>query len=103
MRNSSGDVLLAGFDVIKGVLPPDITEAKAIFFGFYLAQQIGVLVGVLKSDALSVISLLNKKGSPLSAIGLVLDDIFDILNGFSNVVNFVHVPRGANRATHSLA
>ncbi|KAL5744808.1 hypothetical protein ACOSQ2_027924 [Xanthoceras sorbifolium] len=102
IRNSSGDVVVVGFDVIKCVLPLDIVEAKAIFFSLNMAPRLGVSIGILEYDALFVISLLVKRSTTLSSIGIVLDDIYDILNGFCSGVIFDYVLRGANRVAHSL-
>ncbi|KAL5779492.1 hypothetical protein ACOSQ2_010229 [Xanthoceras sorbifolium] len=101
--NNFGEVLMAWVDVLEGALAPDMAEAKAILFGLSIACQSGLKVDHLEYDASTIISMLNKRSVRLSAIGLIVDDISNLLRHFNCVVEFSHVPRIANRVAHSLA
>ncbi|KAL5812922.1 hypothetical protein ACOSQ3_027872 [Xanthoceras sorbifolium] len=102
-RNSSDDVIMSGIDFISGLLDPAIAEAKAIFFGLSLAVDRGLLDLVIESDCAQVIKLLNDNTVVRSDIGLVLNDIREILRLSSPRFSFVHIRRSGNLVAHSLA
>ncbi|KAL5777126.1 hypothetical protein ACOSP7_010052 [Xanthoceras sorbifolium] len=85
IRNSSGEVLMTGIDYIT-----------AILFGLSLAVGRGFPELVIESDCAQVIKLLNDNIAILSDIGLVLNDIHEILRLFSSRISFVHVSRNGN-------
>ncbi|KAL5811138.1 hypothetical protein ACOSQ4_027706 [Xanthoceras sorbifolium] len=91
-RNSSDDVIMSGIDFIS-----------AIFFGLSLAVDRGLLDLVIESDCAQVIKLLNDNTVVRSDIGLVLNDIREILRLSSPRFSFVHIRRSGNLVAHSLA
>ncbi|KAL5826278.1 hypothetical protein ACOSQ4_018075 [Xanthoceras sorbifolium] len=93
----SGAALLSCVKPIDLLLDPEIAEAMAILLGLSVAAEAGLSVGSVESDAANVISLLNLHSAPLSEIGLILDDIKDLVLFHHHQVLFSHVRRDANK------
>ncbi|KAL5761645.1 hypothetical protein ACOSP7_017909 [Xanthoceras sorbifolium] len=93
----SGAALLSCVKPIDLLLDPEIADSMAILLGLSVADEAGLSVGSVESDAANVISLLNLHSAPLSKIGLILDDIKDLVLFHHHQVLFSHVRRDANK------
>ncbi|TXG71533.1 hypothetical protein EZV62_000112 [Acer yangbiense] len=81
---------------------PPIAEALAILEGLRFAFSRNFSKVCLESDALCVVQAINNKSPPSSEVGVVLNDIFLVLDRFSEV-SFAFVPRLGNKVAHGLA
>ncbi|KAK2652478.1 hypothetical protein Ddye_012363 [Dipteronia dyeriana] len=79
-----------------------LSEALAILRGPGFAIDSGLWPCVVESDSQTVVSMINSGSAPLSDIGLIIEDILDLLKGpLICSVNFIS--RKANLAAHCLA
>ncbi|KAK4839676.1 hypothetical protein QYF36_023928 [Acer negundo] len=63
--------------ILTGYLP-QIVEALAILERIRLAVELDLFPAVLESNALLVVKAIHMKDSPLSAVGVVVDDIMNL-------------------------
>ncbi|KAL5754547.1 hypothetical protein ACOSP7_022767 [Xanthoceras sorbifolium] len=103
LRDSCVAVLLSCVDKITGMLPPIVAEAKAILLGLSVAIEGGFSSLIIESECAKVIKLLSESKSPISAVGMVINDIQDTLRFSSASAHFMHVSRNGNVVAHSLA
>ncbi|KAL5801319.1 hypothetical protein ACOSQ3_032951 [Xanthoceras sorbifolium] len=102
VRDHLGAVLGSSWQRLCASLSPPIAEAVAILRGLVFAAELGVRIGVIESDAASVVKLINGDLVSNSEIGIVIHDIKRVLSNFHGaIVDFV--PRLANTVTHGLA
>ncbi|KAL5761787.1 hypothetical protein ACOSP7_018051 [Xanthoceras sorbifolium] len=82
-----------------GLLSPGAFEAKAIFFGLLMAFGGGITHLTLHSDATSIIG----QRVVIFEVGLLIEDIRDLVYRFNRDVVFSLSPRSTNRVVHSIA
>ncbi|KAH7548552.1 hypothetical protein JRO89_XS14G0163100 [Xanthoceras sorbifolium] len=101
-RDSTGKVLVSYTSLLLGLFSPNIGEALAILRGLHLAFDLGFSTVCVESDAASVVKQLSSRAISCSDIGLILDDILDLVVVFSNF-SFSSIGRSANKVAHGLA
>ncbi|KAK0608384.1 hypothetical protein LWI29_029944 [Acer saccharum] len=101
IRDWKGEVLASCCQRFEVCFQPFIAEAVAILTGIRLALQLGLFPALLESDALAVVELISAKVVPASDVGIVINDILNLIS--SCFVSFSFVPRLANRVAHGLA
>ncbi|KAH9721602.1 putative reverse transcriptase/RNA-dependent DNA polymerase [Citrus sinensis] len=79
-----------------------MAEAAAMEWGLQVASSIGVTNGVVESDSLEVVELVNKKSSNMSEVFLVISEILEKQKTFHNF-KAQHVLRTWNGIAHALA
>ncbi|KAL5744009.1 hypothetical protein ACOSP7_026871 [Xanthoceras sorbifolium] len=87
----------------EGVLSPAAAEAKAICFGLLMAFEGGMAKFSLNSDAANVIRFLDEDAVSLSEVGLLIEDIKDLVRRFNGDVSSAYSPRSTNWVAHSPA
>ncbi|KAL5753861.1 hypothetical protein ACOSP7_022081 [Xanthoceras sorbifolium] len=102
-RDHLGMVVLSGMVSFAGLLSPAAAKAKAILFGFLMDFKCGFSKVSLNLCVAFVINDLNGDSLLLSEVGLLVDDIKDLVHRFNGEVSFSHSLRSANRVAHSLA
>ena len=79
-----------------------MAEAAAMEWGLQVASSIGVTNGVVESDSLEVVELVNKKSSNMSEVFWVISEILEKHKTFQNF-KVQHVLRTWNGIAHALA
>ncbi|KAL5751754.1 hypothetical protein ACOSQ2_022261 [Xanthoceras sorbifolium] len=75
LRDDKGWVVGSSGQCFGGTLPPLATEGEAVLRGLKFALDVGVSSIVVKSDASSLVDLINVKMVASSEISLVVDEI----------------------------
>ncbi|KAL2936748.1 hypothetical protein RDABS01_020197 [Bienertia sinuspersici] len=101
VRDEMGDVLVAMTDVVKGEFSVEICEALAVRRGLQIAIKAGFKALVVESDCLCVVEAIRRKRKHHSHLGLILNDIFALME-MCSPVSMSHVRRTGNGAAHSL-
>ncbi|KAK3200415.1 hypothetical protein Dsin_023830 [Dipteronia sinensis] len=81
---------------------PLIAESLAVLRGIQFASEVGHWPCIFETDAQGVVNLITASSVPCADIGLILSDIFALLESFPNY-SFAFVPRCGNMAAHCLA
>ncbi|KAL5737904.1 hypothetical protein ACOSP7_030665 [Xanthoceras sorbifolium] len=84
LRDHAGRVLCSSWQRVFAGCSPAIVEASAIFKGLHFALDIGVSLGLIESDASSVVDLINSPTVSFADIALVILDIKSLLVNFPN-------------------
>ncbi|KAK0599430.1 hypothetical protein LWI29_005192 [Acer saccharum] len=102
IRDDRGIVVVAAALSFFGKVSMDITEAKAILEGLLLTNNLGLFPMSVKSDALEVVGLCNRKSSSYGDIDNIICDILSLK--FKCIdTSIVHVPRECNSVAHFIA
>ncbi|XP_021734036.1 uncharacterized protein LOC110700741 [Chenopodium quinoa] len=102
VRDSLGNVRGCSSVQMMDVWETKIAEAKAIFWGLKLAQEMGLSRVEVESDCLPVIQALREKSSGSSSFHLVIEDIVNLCSSFA-FVSWSFIKRDGNRVAHDLA
>lgn len=78
------------------------SKARACEQAVHFATDMGFRHVTVEGDSLTIIKCLKSCKKDTSVLRPIVGDIKDCL-GFFDTITFVHVPREANGATHSLA
>ncbi|KAK2653644.1 hypothetical protein Ddye_013500 [Dipteronia dyeriana] len=77
-----------------------ITKTVAILRGIELVRDLGMVPTVVESDALGVVKLINVMASVISDVGLVLNDISNIIRG-ADIVSVLFAFKKSNMVAYS--
>ncbi|KAK3188891.1 hypothetical protein Dsin_028452 [Dipteronia sinensis] len=102
IRNHLGEVMASSAQSVEAGHSPQVAEALAIFRGLIFARDSWLLPCSVESDAQVIVNLINSDDTPLSEVGLIVNDINRFL-GSNQGCSISFVPRTANRAAHGLA
>ncbi|KAK2635434.1 hypothetical protein Ddye_030226 [Dipteronia dyeriana] len=102
IRDHEGMVLASCAQVIQLNYSPVLAEAIAILKGLRFAVESGIWPCMIESDAQVVVSMINSDLLPLDEIGLVINDIVDLLRSLPQF-KVCFISRKANMAVHCLA
>ncbi|KAK0592975.1 hypothetical protein LWI29_028449 [Acer saccharum] len=101
-RDNDCLVLASSAQRVIATFTPQVAEAVALFRGLRMAKDIGLWPCEIETDAQVLVNLLTSDVIPSSEVGLVIQDIKQILVEFPDC-KVAFVPRGANMAAHGLA
>ena len=96
-----GSFIAASSKVLPAPFSTEIIEALALQDGVLLALELGISHAIVKSDALSIIQVINE-GVLGGDLGHIMQNIKNISSSFS-WCSFQHLKRSGNRAAHELA
>ncbi|KAL5804219.1 hypothetical protein ACOSQ3_031019 [Xanthoceras sorbifolium] len=102
IRDSRGIVMASYVNGFDSLYFPPIAEALVILRGITLAVQTGLLPICVELDAEFVVNLIMSKATPISEIGVVIEEIL-LLISMHPVYSVRFIPRLANRIAHGLA
>ncbi|KAJ8421285.1 hypothetical protein Cgig2_023857 [Carnegiea gigantea] len=102
VRNSNGEVVMAGVQQGWGFAGSEVEEARACIFGLKTATEAGFTNLVLEGDYLPLIQKLKNKQVPNNTLGFFIREILRLVS-FCNFFAWSFVERGGNRAAHDLA
>ncbi|KAK2653232.1 hypothetical protein Ddye_013088 [Dipteronia dyeriana] len=102
IRNGDGKVIASGAQVVLARFSPLVAESVALLKGLQLGLSVGVLPCVIESDALGVVNLVTVGHPSRSDVGLVIQDVLQILKQFPDCF-VVFTPMKTNMAAHDLA
>ncbi|XP_075645163.1 uncharacterized protein LOC142616183 [Castanea sativa] len=101
IRDESGRVITTLCKSLPSQFPANWTELYALEQGILLAQEMGLSQVIFKSDALSVIQVINQ-GIIGSEAGHLVEGILQAKASFSSY-SFNHLKMDCNRVVHELA
>ncbi|KAK2635971.1 hypothetical protein Ddye_030763 [Dipteronia dyeriana] len=102
IRDAAGEVLASSALPISAGFNSQIAEATAILKGLQLGISLGLRPCVVESDCLSVVKLISSGQVPFAEIGLIIQDVVNLLGSSpGSCVVFAHMER--NKAAHMLA
>ena len=102
IRDSDGKCKAAAVKTSKFFGSVVMAEAAAMEWGLQVASSIGVTNGVVESDSLEVVELVNKKSTNMSEVFWVISEILEKQKTFQNF-KAQHVLRTWNGIAHALA
>ena len=102
VRNSEGQFLVAAAQSFKGHVEVDVAEAVAIREALSWLKNRGWSHVIVKSDAQSVVHVINDQVVGPSVLGTVVYDISLLKTKFVNI-SFRFSKRSANRVAHAIA
>ena len=102
IHNSEGMVLGSQSKQLSQAFSPLQIEAMAIKIALQFATDLGVQHAILKTDSLVLVKVLREGTKFLSTVGLVLDEIRNMINFFTEL-HYSHVKREGNIVAHKLA
>ena len=102
VRDSNGDVVMAGVQQGLGFAGPEIEEAKAWIFGLKRATTAGINNLVIEGDCLALIQKLRAKQVPNNALGFFIQEILSLVSSCAFFV-WSFVKRRGNRVAHDIA
>ncbi|KAJ8425580.1 hypothetical protein Cgig2_003018 [Carnegiea gigantea] len=102
VRDSLGDVVLAGSNQSTSFHDPEVAEAEACLFGIQQALSAGCSSLVVEGDSLLVISKLQNKAEPSSVLGFFISEILKT-SVSGSFVAWSCIKRGGNRVAHEAA
>ncbi|KAL5782307.1 hypothetical protein ACOSP7_007336 [Xanthoceras sorbifolium] len=86
-----------------GTLSPVVVEAKAIMFGLLISFEGGFFKLTLNSNSLSVVNNISGRNLLCSELGLMVEDIHQLVSNFQGEIVFSFAPRSTNRVAHYLS
>ncbi|XP_042985441.1 uncharacterized protein LOC122314103 [Carya illinoinensis] len=102
LRDDKGEVLVACSKLEKEMISSEFIEATAMLRGLHFCAQWGVSKLILESDCLVLVNDLLSESENFTELGVLMQDIRRMLNGFQEV-KVSHVNRLGNEAVHRLA
>ena len=102
IHNSEGMVLGSQSKQLSQAFSPLQIEAMAVKIALQFATDLGVQHAILKTDSLVLVKALREGTKFLSTVGLVLDEIRNMINFFTEL-HYSHVKREGNIIAHKLA
>lgn len=102
VRDEVGDVLMSAGSSCQAEGDPLHAEAKAMFFGFKYAFDVGFRSIVMESDCANLVQLAMGKTRVRTRTQVIVDDILALAPNFEYCL-FVFAIRSCNRVAHSIA
>ncbi|KAB2626046.1 hypothetical protein D8674_017706 [Pyrus ussuriensis x Pyrus communis] len=101
-RDWRGGFLVVGEQQFPGITSVLILELFVVRYGLRMAQQHGFQQVMVESEFMKAIATLNRTHLDSSAIGMIADDVMQLVFTFS-IVRFIHVSRLCNGVAQHLA
>ncbi|XP_059436347.1 uncharacterized protein LOC132169310 [Corylus avellana] len=101
-RDATGQFMVACGIKQRIVVDPTVAEAIAALHAVIFAKELGFERVIFEGDSLTVMKAINSIGLCESSYGHFVEDVKTYSSDFA-MSSFVHVPRGANSAAHTLA
>ncbi|KAK2642117.1 hypothetical protein Ddye_023880 [Dipteronia dyeriana] len=101
VRDHAGDAMGSSSQSLIACLSAQIAEAMAVLCGIIFTVETGLLPTVIESDSKSVVDLINSGKAPIANVGIVIRNVFELMNCYPVLVSFTG--RSANCVAHGLA